>query len=321
MKIGVSGYFGYQNLGDEIFLDVWRELFAGHEIFPLCGYENLQSFDKILIGGGDLIIPNHFTSAYWRKKFLELPTWVYGVGVPIRINAVDKVCKEYKSFFNKTKGVFLRDKKSKEWLSENNIYDEAIVVNDIAWNYKIPDISFHKFYKKTVGISIRQQRIFNMDNIIRLTSYLAQSMNILMIPLQPGYGELWNDRILHEKLKKEVQKRVKSAKIEIIPPYSNIAQRIKFIESVDLYITERMHGMLMSLRVGTPVMPIAVGNKFYRIMERFNLENFIVDSKDYDIMKEVIKKIEEIDVFSAIKKIERETADELNDFRELVLNT
>lgn len=320
MKIGVSGYFGYQNLGDEIFLKVWEDLFSGHQVFPLCGYEDLSTLDSIIIGGGDLIIPNKFTSAYWRENFLDLPTWVYGVGVPTRLKAVPEVCNKYKSFLNKCEGVFVRDRKSKDWLIENNVYNKAVVVNDIAWNYDMSEVSFNKSNKKTVGISIRQQSIFDIDNIIKLVSYLAENMNILMIPLQPGYEKSWNDRYLHEDLKKEVLKRVKGAKIDIIPPFCNIEQRIKFIEIVDLYITERMHGMLMSLRVGTPVMPIAVGNKFFRIMERFGLEDMIVDSKNYEKMKKVIKQINKVGFSSTVKKIEKETESELNNFKKMVLN-
>ncbi len=328
MRIGISGYFGYQNLGDEIFLEVWKRLFAGHEVFSLCGYEDLNTVDRIIIGGGDLIIPHLFTNAYWKPEFLQVPVWVYGVGVPTRLKALPKECSKYCAFLDKCQKVYVRDENSKDWLLEKGVYVGAEVVNDIAWNYPLLTVKYKGFYSKTLGVSIRHQSIFNQKNIIKLLVEQAEKYNILMIPLQPGYDKNWNDISLHQELKKEIKKRVPGAHINIVPPYADIDQRIKFIASVDIYITERMHGMLMSLKSKTPVMPIAVGNKFYAVMKRFGLENYIVDSHSLVEMKEKLQSLQQFSkdkkidtIYSKVKDIVKQTGTELEKFKKGLLAT
>ncbi|ACL70684.1 polysaccharide pyruvyl transferase family protein [Halothermothrix orenii] len=323
MRIGVSGYFGYQNYGDEIFLKTWQQVFAGHDVFPLNGYENLNTIDRIIIGGGDLIIPHTFTSAYWRPPFLQKPIWVYGVGVPTRLKAKKTACQKYAAFLKKCKGVYTRDRHSREWLIKNNVYPDSVVVNDVAWSYKIPMVKFKKLYNKTLGISIRHQSIFNQENIVKLVTTLSQSYEILMIPLQPAPVAQWNDRKLHEKLRKKVKQNNPGATINIIPPYSSIDHMTAFIDLVDLYITERMHGLLMSLRTKTPVMPIAVGNKFYALLEQFNMEDIIVNSHNYSKMVDTINRLMDMNfeerVKEKIKATERIARKEIFNFKKLVL--
>ena len=320
MKIGISGYYGYQNLGDELFLKVWKELLSEHEVYALCGYENIESLDQIIIGGGDLLIPNFFTSAYWRPEFFKIPTWVYGVGVPTRLKALSETCANYRSFLARCEGVFLRDINSKKWVIEHGVHDNPVVVNDLAWAYKLPQVDFKKLRNKTLGVSIRPQSIFNENNVSRLIAEFSKDMDILLIPLQAGYDKSCNDLYLHQELKRNVLSQNPEASVNIIPPHADLDQRIKFIELVDLYITERMHGLLISLRVGTPVLPIAVGNKFYTLLAQFGQENIIVDSHDYKELLEKIKVVEDIDFSSKVNELERKSKKELAYFKNLVLN-
>ena len=63
-KIGIVGYFGYGNFGDELFIDVYRKYFYDCEISVLQdnlkspvyseqAYNKIGSLDAIIIGGGD----------------------------------------------------------------------------------------------------------------------------------------------------------------------------------------------------------------------------------------------------------------------------
>lgn len=63
MRIGVIGWYGYGNAGDERMLYAIRQLFLGHELLVVRGFEELTSSltalnqcDFVLFGGGGLIL-------------------------------------------------------------------------------------------------------------------------------------------------------------------------------------------------------------------------------------------------------------------------
>ena len=92
-KLGIVGYYHYGNYGDELFLDVFRQHLGDFEFVffqdmlrrpyfrtPLA--EKVRSVDAILIGGGDLVIPNYWSDQYFEPQYLEKPVYIHGVGVP-----------------------------------------------------------------------------------------------------------------------------------------------------------------------------------------------------------------------------------------------
>ena len=93
-RIGLVGFFGWGNFGDELFVDVYRqwlepefELKVLNDLtqkpyFSRPVPEVLEDVDAIVIGGGDLIMPWTVSDLYWKKEYLEKPVHICGVGVP-----------------------------------------------------------------------------------------------------------------------------------------------------------------------------------------------------------------------------------------------
>ncbi len=74
LKIGIVGYFGYNNLGDEWFVWTWRNLFKEHaEVYVIHPLERIDYLDGIIIGGGDLVLPTQINNNYFRDELYEKP--------------------------------------------------------------------------------------------------------------------------------------------------------------------------------------------------------------------------------------------------------
>jgi polysaccharide pyruvyl transferase WcaK-like protein len=291
MKIGVSGYFGYGNFGDEIFLKKWKQLFHEHKVEALQNEtQNLASFNRIIVGGGDIIVPNFFTNAYWREHFFQHPTYVYGVGIANNINTDYIEMEKYRLFLKNCKSIYFRDEWSRNFAVDNNLYcaDNSHVVEDMAWSYNISDCNIDKVNidDKTIGISIRPSPILNYDNVLNLCKHIITlKYNILIIPLQQFCDEDWNDRKFNMQLFNDIKSINPNAKINMMPESFNIEQTIKCIKNVHIYITERMHGMLMSLKSHTNTMTIGKSNKFFVLRDKFDLNNWFCDDDTENLIK------------------------------------
>ena len=89
-QVGLVGYYGWGNYGDELFLDVFREHFASAlRLRTLVDGRSFRSVvrrldsgvrgsDAVLIGGGDLLVPWERSARYWKPAYLRRPLFVAG---------------------------------------------------------------------------------------------------------------------------------------------------------------------------------------------------------------------------------------------------
>jgi len=170
--LGIVGFFGHGNYGDELFLSVFEEYFGAefdlvvipdlptkpHFSRPV--EEKVAEVDAILIGGGDLIRPWSLDERYFNLAYLEKPVFMVGLGVPIRSGSEDKphITKRYARFFKhpSVKFVGVRDEDSREWV-ESNIAPTAPLVSepDIVCALTLPVVSKKVDGPKVLGIVTR----------------------------------------------------------------------------------------------------------------------------------------------------------------------
>src|SRR4028118_1926988 len=93
-KVGLVGYFGWGNFGDELFIETHRQYLSRHydlevvhdlltePYFTRPIEEVVEKYDAFLIGGGDLLNPARVSNLYWRMEYLQKPVFVMGLGVP-----------------------------------------------------------------------------------------------------------------------------------------------------------------------------------------------------------------------------------------------
>lgn len=161
--VGLAGFFGYGNYGDELFVSVYKQYLS--ERFDLRILtdrlrkpyydrpieEIVDEVDAIVIGGGDILQPWGLDARYFSKQFLEKPVFVVGVGVPIRSaantaasNQVEKgwIVEKYRRFFKNrnVRMIHARDPQSAAWITDRlEPRREVIEQPDIACALDLPE--------------------------------------------------------------------------------------------------------------------------------------------------------------------------------------
>lgn len=137
-RLGIVGFFGHGNYGDELFWSVFQQYFGEHfdlvlipdlpekPYFSTPVDDRVDGVDAIVIGGGDLIRPWSVDERYFHKTYLRKPVYMVGLGVPIRATSSafadrPEVASRYASFFQHPSVQFvgLRDDASRDWVVRN----------------------------------------------------------------------------------------------------------------------------------------------------------------------------------------------------------
>jgi polysaccharide pyruvyl transferase WcaK-like protein len=130
--VGLVGFYGYGNYGDELFREVYQEhlgdRFELHSILDPAGQSiarrlgsGIRASDAIVIGGGDIVIPWSSASRYWERSYLHRPVFVAGVGVPTWREPIPYIVRRLEIFFTHPSVRFVgtRDPESSAWIEQN----------------------------------------------------------------------------------------------------------------------------------------------------------------------------------------------------------
>jgi len=135
MKLGIIGWYGHDNYGDERILYCLKRYFSNDELFVTgdwedarCKLEELNNCDFVLIGGGGLILRNicYHTDIICN---LKRPFGLIGVSVEAKhksMNCFLKIIKDKADF------IMVRDKQSKTCLDDHN---KVIIGPDLTFLY------------------------------------------------------------------------------------------------------------------------------------------------------------------------------------------
>lgn len=178
--VGLAGFFGYGNYGDELFVSVYKQFlqddfdlrFLSDQLTkpyyskPL--EEVVAGVDAIVIGGGDIVQPWNLDPRYFSQEFLAKPVFVVGVGVPIRSGTnmnpnhteKDWVVKKYAEFFNhpSVKLIHGRDDQTCTWIrSKTKPAIGVIEAPDVVCALNLPPATRPPAGQEVLGIVTRQR--------------------------------------------------------------------------------------------------------------------------------------------------------------------
>jgi polysaccharide pyruvyl transferase WcaK-like protein len=130
--VGLVGFYGAGNYGDELFLEVFRaHLETPIRLEPMLARRNperdaklrtrTREMDAVVIGGGDLVMPWRI-GRYWQRAFLARPVFVDGVGVAKSsiMGQQPKAIDHLRRFFEhgNVRAISARDAESAAWIRE-----------------------------------------------------------------------------------------------------------------------------------------------------------------------------------------------------------
>jgi hypothetical protein len=128
-NLGVAGFYGWGNYGDELFWETFKEHLA-----PAMSLQNLlgpawkdgrsplrggvADSDVVLVGGGDIVVPWERTR-YWPSILLRRPVFIAGVGVPTWRQATPEGLAILRRFFGhqNVRAIAVRDAESAAWIA------------------------------------------------------------------------------------------------------------------------------------------------------------------------------------------------------------
>ena len=190
MKIGLIGYLGFGNYGDELFIQTIERIIDNSEIIcervnisieiPFFTEERLKLFDAFIIVGGDIINPSTISDLYWNELYLitNKPIYIYNLGYPNWITKSNSVCDYYKKFFESSnvKRIHTRDEETEKFIKLNisNIVDIVTTPDTTISNFINDEKS--KNDEKILCLNLRNPYTFeyeysNLINLIILIPY------------------------------------------------------------------------------------------------------------------------------------------------------
>lgn len=293
-NICISGYYGFDNFGDETILKILVEnikkyssdcsitVFSSNpnKTSEELGVNSVYSFDLkgifksiskcncVISGGGSLLqdVTSKKSLLYYMfilflAQLFGKKTMIFSQGIgPIRNSLLFKfaIC-----ILKKAKYVTVRDYKSFDLLKNNGV--AAILCNDPVWNLKLNDVQ----KTEKVGIQLREYSCLTsskIDKIAQLVNKYYSQKEINIFSFQNTFDM---------KICKEFEQKLlainPSINVKVIENTSN-NKIIEDILSLDILIAMRFHACLVGLKAGVKVLPLSYDIKVETLAKEFEIE-------------------------------------------------
>ena len=261
MRIGLVGFFGWGNFGDELFFNIWREALSQHEImrmndliekpyFTKSAVSKASSVDAILIGGGDLIRIESISPLYWNGAWTAKPIVVSGIGVAEESNFTrPDVIPRLQKFFSSTNVLSLsaRDERSTEWITEK--------LNPKVPVRTVPDLVFADYVAlkgrtqsfnavPRIGFVLNKSQITESD--LRLWDRLVDAhangkIHATLMVLATG-----------EQRERELDNLRRNGLREYAEVFRDTTQMLDRLSELDLVISAKFHALVVAAKFGIP---------------------------------------------------------------------
>ncbi len=341
-RIMLSGYFGYDNLGDEAILySIVEELkkIEGVEIVALSGnpakttekfgiravermkilpvLKEMSRCDVFLSGGGSLLqdVTSKRSIKYYTgllslaKKVFRKKVMIYSQGIgPINDDGNRMTVGR---LLNKMDIVNVRDEQSRYELIDMGVSKEISVTADTVFMLEAPDANFGKEYlskhldlsKKTVGISIRPWK--NLDE--KIVDEMAALISMLQkddlnIVLLPFHHP--GDLSISQKV---LEKLSSKKNVHLATERFNEREMLSVVANLDLMLAMRLHGLIFGVVGGAYPVAISYDPKIDSLMLELEMpEPIAVEHLDHQALyTKILVAMENID---ERKELTRDTA-------------
>lgn len=275
MRIGLVGYFGWGNYGDELFFEAYQQWFAGHELVifhdPIQGGflpntdQLIESVDAIIIGGGDLVIPWYKSWLYWDERFLRKPVYIFGVGVPTWGKSDPAVLAHYKKFMShpSVKIISCRDQESVTWINTHIAPGKELsFAPDMVLALRFPQ---RHVASRDVGLVLRKQDHYVAENLLRVAEQameLGYSMKLILL----GTGKTLGDDY-------EVFQKIRLPDYNVVVRTST-ASLSNEIASCGYLVSMKFHGIVAAYKCGVPFISLSGADKFKSFMKQTGNERY-----------------------------------------------
>ena len=327
MKVLISGYYGFYNIGDEAILksiiEALRNEDPNIDIVVLSNdveytkntykvnainrwklneiYKELLKCDGLISGGGSLFQDVtssrsilYYTGIIWLAKLAKKPIFIYAQGVgPIEKKNNRKIVGR---FFNKVDYITLRDKESKLLLNDIGVRKDIDIVPDPVMGFNIENYEFKlpEYYTNDdyITVSIRDWKKNNSEfqkNIALTCDKIIESgINVVFIPMHGEHDE---------KISIEVANMMKY-NAKVLSKNLTMEEKMMYIKESKLMIGMRLHALIFAATVGTPMIGISYDPKidsYLKLIEQPSIGNVEIEWSPLELTNMVLDIISNYD--------------------------
>lgn len=298
MRVVISGYFGYHNVGDEAILKsiiiALRKQNPNIDIVVLSSdieytkktynvdainrwniidiYNTLRKSDGLISGGGSLLQDatsnrpiKYYTGIMALAKLARKPVFIYAQGMgPINNNINRKITKY---FLQKSDYITLRDEESKDLLKSIGVTKNIDIVPDPVMGYEINDFESDickDFSDNYVSISVRDWNKSTtnfLNNIAKSCDKLIENgYEIVFVPMHGEHDDKTSRKVI-DLMEKEAK---------VLPYNCSIEEKILCIKKSKLMIGMRLHALIFAATVNTPMIGISYDPKIDSFLKLMN---------------------------------------------------
>ena len=298
MRVVISGYYGYNNVGDEAILQsiitALRSEDPNIDIVVLSNdieytqktynvkainrwnmldiYKELRKSDGLISGGGSLLQDatsnrpvKYYTGIMGIAKLAKKPIFIYAQGVGPIDNSSNKKITKY--FMEKSSYIALRDEESKQLVRSIGVTKNIDIVPDPVMGFDIDGFDSDicdKYGDNYVSISVRDWSKAKEDFLSKVANtcdeLVNKGFNIVFLPMHGEHDD---------KTSKQVVQMMKN-KAEIFPYDASIEEKILCIKKSKLIIGMRLHALIFAAGVNTPMVGISYDPKIDSFLKLVN---------------------------------------------------
>lgn len=268
-RIGLIGYFGWGNFGDELFFDQWQAALGEANTFRVNDLlhkpytsrpaaEVADEADAFLIGGGDLIRTESISPLYWNRSWTARPLVISGIGVAQETERRrSDVVPRLRTFMAEARILSLsaRDAESQAWIEEQLCPPvEVRLVPDLAYA-ATPPLSLPTVHGEepcTVGL-VLNKGVTDGDLAVLNALLAAEDAGLVKLRLLTLATGLQREHELEQ-----LRKHGHESRAEV---YSGVPEMIAAIAAVDLLYSAKFHGLVVASALGIPSRSLRLTSK------------------------------------------------------------
>ncbi len=266
MKIGIIGWYGQNNVGDEAFRVVFEDLFKGHELVFVRPPADCPPCDIAILGGGAV------TSPFYLEKLPDCPRYAMGVDIAYasEINLIKAA---------NFKEIYVRSHSDAAKLQEAGL--NAHWIPDLAFYLQPSGADILSKYrqspsKKAIGVFVTdyvnpaidrpvdkfsaRANQFIVGMAAELDRLAGKGHEILLVPCSTGgYGD---DRRINLDLAAFMKYQPTNI-LETIDPQ----EMVDLISQLDVAVCMRFHSHIFAEITGTPFVSVEFTRKVEMFLE------------------------------------------------------
>lgn len=287
--IGLAGFFGAGNYGDELFLEVFKQYLGDKfELRVLADIttkpyysrpvaEIVADVDAVLIGGGDILQPWGRDPRYFNPAFLKKPVFVVGIGVPQYKGpnakpARPEIIAQHRQFLHhpNVKRIGVRDDQAADWIREHiDPPQDVLVAPDIVCALELPEVA-KPSGAPILGVVTRfRPKLEQPDDYSRITELAEKAIadgwrvrHLILGTHEVGQRDADNARDLMVDGKEVVRSE-------------NLGELTRAIGECTAFASMKFHGSVVATMYGIPSLVMIPTNKNVNFMRRIGLDALV----------------------------------------------